>query len=298
MNQGISEPLTSQASGVSSIHRQLIGPQESYTPEEKRRVLNRHTVTNILTQKNRVMRAFGSLVGGTLAGAAGSGADFSRMRVAASRAIGGTAFVLGTVASAKQKTPLENARAELIQTEEDRLCLIRRGIDNPEHEFDANEIDTIKRLSKRYQISLPTLKPLWNVLYSPDNQGDFDHFFQGEIFSKFSDRQVDHQEVVEVHEQMADTKSLAEAMRSQAFQNLIRDHFIVSTTRDELANLMFTYTRLVLGAGNFPGGATPHSLYRSLCQEAYAYFRLSIAEAQGRAQFDVDVLRTMANEQH
>ena len=108
-------------SGVWSIHRQLIGPQESYTPEEKRRVLNRHTVTNISTQKHMVMRAFGSLVGGTLAGAAGSGADFSRMRVAASRA--GTAFVLGTVASAKQKTPLENARAELIQTEEDRLLI-------------------------------------------------------------------------------------------------------------------------------------------------------------------------------
>ena len=109
---------------------------------------------------------------------------------------------------------------------------------------------------------------------------------------------MDCQEVLEVHEQMADTKSLAEAMCSQAFQNLIRDHFIVSTTRDELANLMFTYTRLVLGARNLPGGATPHSLYQSLCQEAYAYFRLSIAEAQGRTQFDVDVLRTMANEQH
>lgn len=299
MNQAISEPGTSQASGLTRIQRQSIGPKESYTPGEKRRALSRHTVTSRDTSTRNlvVMGAIGTLAGGALAGVAGSGADFSWMRVAATGALSAALSVLGTVVSARQKTPLENARAELRQTEEDRLCLISKDVDNPAHEFDANEIYTIKRLSERYPISLPTLKPLWDVLYSPDHQGDFDHFFLCEIFSRFSDRDVSCREIVDVHEQMADTKSLAEAMLLKTFKDLIRDHFIGPTTRNELAELMFTYTRLTPDANNGPGGATPHSLYQSLCREAYLRFRLSIDHAQARALNDVDVLLAMANEQ-
>lgn len=299
MNQGISEPSTSQASRLSSIQRQSIGPRESFTPGDKRRALSRHTVTSRdkSARNLMVMGTIGTLMGGTLGCVAGSGADFSWMRVAATSALGATVFVLGTVACAREKTPLENAWAELRQTEEDRLCLIKKDIGNPAHEYDANEIYTIKRLSERYPISLPTLKPLWDVLYSPDNQGSYD-IFLSEIFSRFSDRDVNNQEIGEVLEQMADTKSLAEAMLLKTFKDLIRDHFIGPTTRNELAELMFAYTRLALGAENHLEDATPHSLYQSLCRKAYLHFRLSIDHAQCRALDDVDILRAMANEQH
>lgn len=296
MNQGISELGTSQASGAPSIDNRSISPRASYTPREKRGALNRHTVIqrDISIRDLIGMGTVGGLVGGTLAGVVKSGADFSWMKVAATSAIGATVFVLGTVASARQNTPLENAEAELIQTEKDRLYLLRRYTNNPAHEFGANEIYTIKRLSERYQMPWRTFKLLWDVLYEPGSQVDYDNFLH-EIFSKFTDQQVNYQRIHEIHEQMACTNSIKEVMQLETFQELTRRHSL--GTRNELAELMFTYTRLTLSDKNRPGGETPQSLYQRFCREIYAHLKYRIYSARDRALNDIDILRSMANEQ-
>ena len=296
MNQGISGPGTSQTSGVPNIDNRLIGPKVSYTPREKRGALNRHADQRSVSTWDLIgMGAIGALVGGTLAGVVTSGADFPWMRVAATSAIGATVFVLGTAASASPTTPLANAEAKLTKAERDRECLLGRDIDNPAREFGPNEIYTIKRLSERYRQSWRTFKLLWDVLYSPDSQGNYDIFLD-EIIKKFPDGLVNRQAINEIHEQMAGVNSPEEAMSLETFKDLARHHSLAPSTCTELGLLMFTYTKIMLDARNLPGGATPHSLYQSLCWDKYESFKTRLALDESLLAKDIRVLRAIADE--
>ena len=171
MNQGISDSSKtdiSQAAGTSGTSSELYRPIKSYTPEEKSGVLGRHTVAPQKLSMSELsgMGALGGLVGATLGGVAKSTTDCSWTTIAATSVIGATIFVSGTVVSNKPLTPLEHAEAELIQTQEDKKCLIKRDIDNPLRTYDASELYTIKRLSERYSVSWQLFKILWEVLNS------------------------------------------------------------------------------------------------------------------------------------
>lgn len=297
MNQGIRGPGTSQTSGVPSIDNQLISPKVSYTPREKRGALNRHAVQRSVSTRDLIgMGAIGGLVGGTLAGVVTSGADFPWIRVAATSAIGATVFALGTAASVRPTTPLANAEAKLTKAEQDRACLLGRDIDNPAREFGPNEIYTIKRLSERYRQSWRTFKLLWDVLYSPDSQGNYDIFLH-EIIEKFPDGLVNRQAINEIHEQMAGVNSLEEAMSLKKFKDLARHHSLAPFTCTELGLLMFTYAKITLDARNLPGGATPYSLYQSLCWDKYESFKTRLAQDESLLINDIRVLRAIADEQ-
>lgn len=297
MNQGISGPGTSQTSGVPSIGNQLFGPKVSFTPREKRGAFNRHTVQRSVSTRDLIgMGAIGGLVGGTLAGIVTSGADFPWMRVAATSAIGATVFALVTAASVRPTTPLANAEAKLARAEQDRECLLGRDIDNPAREFGPNEIYTIKRLSERYCQSWRTFKLLWDVLYSPDSWANYEIFW-GEIIEKFPDGLVNRQAINEIHEQMAGVNSLEEAMSLEAFKDLARHHSLAPSACTELALLMFTYTKIMLDAMNLPGGATPYSLYQSLCWDKYESFKTRLAQDESLLINDIRILRAVADEQ-
>ncbi len=296
MNRGISGPGTPRASGVPSIDNQLIGPKVSYTPREKRGALNRHTVQRSVSTRDLIgMGAIGALVGGTLAGVT-SEADFPWMRVAATSVIGATVFVLGTAASARPTTPLANAEAKLTRAEQDRECLLGRDIDNPAREFGPNEIYSIKRLSERYCQSWRTFKLLWDVLYSSESRGNYDIFLD-EIIKKFPDGLVNRQAINEIHEQMAGVNSLEEAMLLEKFKDLTRHHSLALSTCTELGLLMFTYAKIMLDAKNLPGGATPYSLYQSLCWDKYESFKTRLAQDESLLINDIRILRAVADEE-
>lgn len=287
----------SRASGSQATGSQLYSPKQGYTPEEKHAVLGRHTVTrqNVSTAQLVGMGAAGGLVGATLGGVSRATTGCSWTTVAALGAVGAATFVLGTAASART-TPLAHAESELAQTEDDKACLLKRDFDNPDKKFDSSELYTIKHLSERYGKSWAFFKLLWDVLYMPRFQGDYENFLV-EIFSQLLERKVHRQDIEDILKEMITTDSLAAAKALPVFQTLLRRHpCLFPETHDELARLMFNFSRLILAAVGDPRGTTPYDLYQTICRERYESFQIRIAEDESRLLDDILILRAIAEE--
>ncbi|WP_257284565.1 hypothetical protein [Endozoicomonas sp. SESOKO1] len=302
MNQGISESIkaeTSQASLTSGASSQLSSSQASFSPGEKLGALGRHSVSpqQVSTGELIGIGALGGLVGATLGYVVKSANRCPWTTVAATSAVGATVFALGTAMDARSVTPLEHAEAELMQTQDDKECLLKRDIDNPVREYDKKEIYTIKRLSERYGESWLTFRLLWEVLYTERFQSDYEDFLD-EFFSQLMNLHVGRREINDIVTAMKATDSLEVARELPAFQKLTERSYILSTTHDEIARLMFTYSRLLLANDNVNDhrGAKAYELYQTLCLEKYESLKIRIALDESRLIEDIRILRAMAEE--
>lgn len=301
MNHGITESLrvdTAQAPGTASTCSQLFPPKKGYTPEEKHGVLGRHTVSrqSLSTAQLVGMGAMGGLVGATLGHVVKSANNGSWTTVVAIGGIGAATFALATLASARPITPLEHAEAELLQTQDDKACLLKRDIDNPVRKYKANEIYTIKRLSERYGEPWHLFKLLWEVLFSQHFKADYEAC-RDAICSRLMELHVGQREIDYIVQQMTGFDSIEDARQLPSFKILTDHIYIAATTHDEIAQLMFAYSRLLLAHNKMPRGARPCELYQTLCLEKYESFKIRLAEDESRLIEDIRILRAIAEEE-
>ena len=289
---------TSQPSDSPSLGNQLYKPKEGVTQEEKKGALTRHTVTPHPVSRLELvsMGVIGGLVGATFGALAHTNRGYSWRTVVTTTAIGATTFAL--LASTRSETPLQHALSELDQTQKDKECLLNRIVDNPDHEYEDGEIYTFKRLSERYGESWQTFKLLRDVLYTKHYQDNYVGFLY-DFDTMVMEQPATRREINEILAEMVCIDSLAEAKESPELQNLLRRiHTEKKNHHDELARMMFIYSRLILSnrGGDVYRGATAYEAYQTLCREKYDDFRNRITEDERRLLEDIRILRAIEEE--
>ena len=152
----------SRASGSRSGDSFFNPDKKIYSFEEKRGALGRHTVARqkISPTKLLGLSSAGGIAGATLGEAAQLATGCSWTTVAAMSAIGSATFLTVARASNKPVAPLDNARSELAETKSYRSLLELRYTNDPDQQFDEDEIYTMQRLSERYKEPIVTFKLL------------------------------------------------------------------------------------------------------------------------------------------
>lgn len=291
---------TFQPSDSPTLGSQLYKPKEGVTQEEKRGALARHTVTTDPVSRLELigMGAMGGLVGATFGALARTNRGYSWRTVVTTIAIGTTTFAL-LASSNRSKTPLQHAQSELDQTQEDKECLLKRIVDNPDHKYEDGEIYTFKRLSERYGESWQTFELLWDVLYTKQYQDNYAGFLEN-FYTILRERLKATRKVIDdVLMKIALTDSLVEAKELPELQNLLRSiPRILIRNRDELPRMMFTYSRLLLSSSgpDYFRGKTPYEAYQTLCREKYDDFMNRITDDERRLLGDIRILRAIEEE--
>ena len=264
---------------------------------ERRGVMLRHAVTSHPVSRLELvgMGAMGGLVGATFGALAHTANCYSWGAVAAISALGATTFTL--LASTQSKTPLQHAQSKLDQTRKEKECLLKRIADNPDHNYGADEIYTFKRLSERYRESWETFKLLWDVLYTKKYQGDYVEFLN--TFSMRIRREFTREESDKIVERIMYCDSLAEAEKVPEFYEVLKRIDIMQPICSDLAQLMFTYSKLILSNSGTDvyRGATAYDAYQALCQEKYEYFKNRLIADEHRLLEDIATLREIAEEE-
>ena len=264
---------------------------------ERRGVMLRHAVTSHPVSRLELvgMGAMGGLVGATFGALAHTTNCYSWGAVAAISAIGATTFTL--LASTQSKTPLQHAQSKLDQTRKEKECLLKRIADNPDHNYGADEIYTFKRLSERYRESWETFKLLWDVLHTKKYQGDYVEFLN--TFSMRIRREFTREESDKIVERIKYCDSLAEAEKVPEFYEVLKRIDIRQPICSDLAQLMFTYSKLILSNSGTDvyRGATAYDAYQALCQEKYEYFKNRLIADERRLLKDIGILRAIAEEE-
>lgn len=265
---------------------------------EQQAVLGRHTVkrTDVSALDPIGIGVMGGVAGAAVGGVVKAVTGCSWKTVAWIGGAGVTAFVLGTQASVRPITPLEHAQQALAKLRKDKGRLLEKALDNPHYQFTGREIYTIKLLSERYKESWETISLLSAGIYSSKLRGDFEAFLQ-EIFSALCQHGLSKDHVIRIIEKMEDTNSLAEAMALTEFQALRVSTDTYTNAREELARVMFTYSRILLAAGENPRGVTAYDLYQNLCREKYGDFKARIEADENRLENDIRILQAMAEQQ-
>ncbi|WP_257265433.1 hypothetical protein [Endozoicomonas sp. ONNA2] len=300
MNQDITASLPADISRApSGTSREFYPPKKSYTPEDKRGVLGRHTVTpqKLSVGQLASVGALGGFFGASLGVVAKSVTDCSWTTIAATSAIGATVFVSHAVASNRPITPLEHAEAELMQTQDDKACLLNRDIDNPHRNYDASELYTIQRLSERYGVSWQLFKILWEVAESSGWKPDLkdSENAMAMINSRLKELNVPQLEIDNIVPQMKCYGFVEDARQLSTFQKLINRIDIPERNHDEIGLLMFAYSRLLSDEHN-PDGEQLQDLYQTVCQEMYEFFMVRIAMDESRVLNDIRILQAMSEE--
>ncbi len=291
---------TDQRVGTSQIGASDRESGSEVTPEkrEQQAVLGRHTVnrTDVSALDLIGIGIMGGVAGAAVGGIAKAVAGCSWKTVAWIGGAGVTAFVLGTHASVRPMTPLEHAKQELVEVGKDKGRLLERELDNPHYQFTGKEIYTIKLLSEKYKESCETISLLWSGIYSPTFRGDFLAFLQ-EILVALCKHRLGKDDIIMIIEKMEDTNSQDEAMALPEFQRLPISTDTYTNAREELARVMFTYSRILLAANDDPRGVTAYDLYQNLCREKYADFKARIEADESRLENDIRILQAMAEQQ-
>ena len=264
---------------------------------ERRGVMFRHAVTSHPVSRLELVGigAMGGLVGATFGALAHTANFYSWGAVAAISALGATTFTL--LASTQSKTPLQHAQSKLDQTRKEKECLLKRIVDNPDHNYGADEIYTFKRLSERYRESWETFKLLWDVLYTKKYQGDYVEFLN--TFSMRIRKEFTREESDKIVERIMYCDSLAEAEKVPEFYEVLKRIDIMQPICSDLAQLMFTYSKLILSNSGTDvyRGATAYDAYQALCQEKYEYFKNRLIADEHRLLEDIATLQEIAEEE-
>ena len=289
----------SRASGSRSGDN-FFNPKKIYTLEEKRGALGRHTVAR---QKISPANLLGLGSAGGIAGAAlGETAwvvtGCSWTTVAAMSAIGSATFLAVARATNKPMAPLDNAMSELAELVSYRSALDFRYTNNPDQQFDEDEIYTMKVLSERYKEPIVSFKLLWDLHFTSRFENDHELFLKG-IFKELLIQKLSNREIMMLILQiseMAKTHTSEDVKSLPAFQRLSKRSDIPPQNHDDIARLIDIFTIMLEPNDPKPRGLDTYNLYQNLCREKYEFFKFRITEDERQLTEDIRILNALEKE--
>ena len=297
------KPGISRASGSRSGNNSF-NPKKIYTFEEKRAALGRHTVAR---QKISPVNLLGLVSAGGIAGAAlGEAAQeaaqvatgCSWTTVAAMSAIGTATFLAVARAINKQKAPLNNAKSELAETLSCKSVLDSRYTNDPDQQFNEDEIYTMKALSEHYREPIVSFRLLWDLHFTSRFQNNQELFLVG-ISTELLIQKLSNEEIMNIVVkiiEMPKTHTLEDVKSLPEFQRLSKRSDIPPQNHDDIAQLIDTLTRMADSNDPKPRGLDTYNLYQNLCREKYEFFKIRIAEDERRLIEDIRILTEIEKE--
>ena len=276
-------------------------PKKIYTLEEKRGALRRHTAARQeISPANRLgLSSAGGIAGAAFGGAAQAATGCSWTTVAAMSATGSATFLAVARASNKPVAPLDNARSELVETISYRSLLDLRYTNDPDQQFDEDEIYTMQRLSERYKEPIVTFKLLWELHFTLRFENNY-ALFLTEIFRQLRIQKLgdDEFKIIALKiGRMAKTHTLEDVKSMPEFQRLSKRSDIPPQNHDDIARLIDTLSRtLASNDPNKPRGLDTYNLYQNLCREMYEFFKVRIAEDERQLIEDIRILTEIEKE--
>ena len=276
-------------------------PKKIYTLEEKRGALRRHTTARQeISQVNLLgLGSAGGIAGAALGEAARVATGCSWTTVAAMSVIGSATSLVVARASYKPVAPLDNARSELVETLSYRSLLDLRYTNDPDQQFDEDEIYTMQRLSERYKEPIVTFKLLWELHFTLRFENNY-ALFLTEIFRQLRIQKLgdDEFKIIALKiGRMVKTHTLEDVKSIPEFQRLSKRSDIPPQNHDDIARLIDTLSRTLASNDlNKPRGLDTYNLYQNLCREMYEFFKVRIAEDERQLIEDIRILTAIEKE--
>ena len=274
--------------------------KKNYTFEEKRVALERHMVAR---QKISPANLLGLVSSGGIAGAAlGEAAQLatgcSWTTVAAMSVIGSATSLAVARASNKPETPLDNAKSKLAETIQYRSLIDLRYTNYHDHQYNEDEIYTIKKLSERYKEPIVTFKLLWDLHFTSRFENDYTLVLKG-IFTELRTLNLSDKEIMFISlkiRKMPKAHATEDVKAMPAFQHLMKRSDIPPKNHDDIARLIDTINTLVETDDPKPKGLHAYNLYQVLCREKYEFFMVRIAEDERQLIEDIRILTEIEKE--
>ncbi len=264
-----------------------------YTDRERHAALGRHNVQTLNVSTNYLlsMGALGAVTAAAFAGIARTFGDCPLNTVALAGA-GATLGVLGTVALAKNITPLEHARHELEQTMADEAYLLENQMDKPGYQCCSNDTLVIRKMANRYQESWLPLWLLWAGIYSPAYKHD-QTGLRDDLYLEIRKHGLSNFEITRVGAIIGSASSPADAKEHPDFKRLAEKLKIPNEEKEDLAILLFTLNRFVAEELGFSQDYSIHSFYQFLCKSKYSHYKTRLEQDKSRLEDDVRILSSM-----
>ena len=275
--------------------------KKNYTFEEKRVALERHTAAR---QKISPANLLGLVSAGGIAGAAlGEAAQLatgcSWTTVAAMSAIGSATSLAVARASNIPKAPLDNAMSELAEITSYRSLIDLRYTNYHDHQYNEDEIYTIKKLSERYKEPIVAFKLLWDLHFTSRFENDYTLVLKG-IFTELRTLKLSDKEIMFISlkiRKMPKAHATEDVKSMPAFQYLMSKRSdIPPKNHDDIARLIDTINTLVETDDPKPRGLNAYNLYQVLCREKYEFFMVRIAEDKRQLIEDIRILTEVEKE--
>ena len=271
-----------------------------YTLEEKRRALGRHTVARQKISPANLLGLglAGGIAGKALGEAAWVATGCSWTTVAAMSAIGSATFLAVARAINKPMAPLDNAMSELAELVSYRSVLDFRYTNNPDHQFDEDEIYTMRDLSEYYKEPIVSFKLLWDLHFTSRFENDYKHFLKG-IYKELHVQKLSNEEIMDIGfkiRKMAKTHTSEDVKALPEFQRLSKRSDIPPQNHDDIARLIDIFTIMVDSNDPKPRGLDTYNLYQNLCREKYEFFKVRIAEDERQLKEDIRILNAIEKE--
>ena len=290
----------SRASGSRSGDN-FFNPKKLYTLEEKRGALGRHTVARqkISPAKLLGLGSAGGIAGAALGEAAQVATGCSWTTVAAMSATGSATFLAVARAINKPMAPLDNARFELAKLTSYRMLLDLRYTNDPDQQFDDDEICTMWHLSEYYNEPIEALQLLWELLFTSRFENNYALFLKA-IITELRNQKLSNDEFKNIAfkiRKMAKTHTTEDVKSLPEFQRLSKRSDIPPQNHDDIARLIDTFTRTADSNDPKPRGLDTYNLYQNMCQEIYESFKVRMVEDERQLTEDIRILTAIEKEE-
>ena len=274
--------------------------KKNYTFEEKRVALERHTVARqkISPFNLLALGSAGGIAGAALGEAAQVATGCSWTTVAAMSAIGSATFLAVARAINKPMAPLDIAKSELAETLSCKSVLDSRYTNDPDQQFNEDEIYTMKALSEHYREPIVSFRLLWDLHFTSRFENNQELFLVG-ISTELLIQKLSNEEIMDIVIkiiEMPKTHTLEDVKSLPEFQRLSKRSDIPPQNHDDIARLIDTLTRMADSNDPNPRGLDAYNLYQNLCREKYEFFKIRIAEDERQLLEDIRILTEIEKE--
>ena len=274
--------------------------KKNYTFEEKRVALERHTVARqkISPVNLLALGSAGGIAGAALGEAAQVATGCSWTTVAAMSAIGSATFLAVARAINKPMAPLDIAKSELAETLSRKSVLNSRYTNDPDQQFNEDEIYTMKALSEHYREPIVSFRLLWDLHFTSRFENNQALFLVG-ISTELLIQKLSNEEIMNIVIkiiEMPKTHTLEDVKSLPEFQRLSKRSDIPPQNHDDIARLIDTLTRMADSNDPNPRGLDAYNLYQNLCREKYEFFKIRIAEDERQLLEDIWILTEIEKE--
>ena len=274
--------------------------KKNYTFEEKRVALERHTVARQKISPVNLLSlgSAGGIAGAALGEAAQVATGCSWTTVAAMSAIGSATFLAVARAINKPMAPLDIAKSELAETLSRKSVLNSRYTNDPDQQFNEDEIYTMKALSEHYREPIVSFRLLWDLHFTSRFENNQALFLVG-ISTELLIQKLSNEEIMNIVIkiiEMPKTHTLEDVKSLPEFQRLSKRSDIPPQNHDDIARLIDTLTRMADSNDPNPRGLDAYNLYQNLCREKYEFFKIRIAEDERQLLEDIWILTEIEKE--